>query len=356
MQQNDTEKRARRNRPFPTFALEDVLRIARTIHEVNSGLPMDRELLADAMRTRTTSSGFRMRLTSSSKYGLTEGGYRSDRISLTELGRAAVAPAGADELRDAYRAAATNPEVFRRFFAMLGGKPLPEDVYARNILARDMGVHPELTAECLDIAIANGRSADLVRVEDGRTIIVPGTTDLAEPIQAVEREAIAASPVETIKSPERPSAPVEVFPPRVFLGVAGISEVGDEIRRGLARLGVEIEYWAGSGDGAAMFLPAEVSASMEGCAAGIVIEGTAEGDDPTTADAVTKSTWLLVGAATAKYGPNVILIEAADGASAGLPVGRQIQHDPGNPEATVLATIMALSESGVIRVVSGQYN
>ncbi len=352
MPQSDSiEKRPRRNRPFPTFGLEDVLRIARTIHEVNSGLPMDRELLADAMRTKTTSSGFRMRLNSSGKYGLTEGGYRSESIALTELGRTTVAPASSDEQRSAYRTAATNPEVFRRFFSMLDGKPLPEDPYARNILARDMGVHPDLTGECLEILIENGRFADLIRVEDGKTIVVPGTTGAVA--NENRPEPVLDSPVEAKKSPMPPSTLVERFRPRVFVGVVGASDVGDSLRASLTRLGVDVEYWAGQTGGSAGFLPKEVSEAMEECAAGILIQGVADGSDPGAINATAKSTWLLVGAATAKYGRNVILVETAEAESAGLPVARQISHDSSKPEATVLSTIMALGELGVIRVVAG---
>ncbi len=350
MPQSETEKRPRRNRPFPTFKLEDVLKIAGTIHRVNSGLPMDRELLAAAMRTTTSSSGFRMRLTSSAKYGLTDGGYRDDRISLTDLGRAAVAPAGADEMRLAYRTAATTPEVFRRFYSMLAGKSLPEDVYARNILTRDLSVHPELTAECLDVLVANGRFADLVRVNDGTTFVVPGATSIAD---GKRSEVVADNAVQAKKSPRQSSAPVEGFRPRVFVGVAGESDVGDALRDSLTRFGVEVEYWTGPVGGPAVFLPSEVSEAMEGCAAGVVIEGSADDGTPGATDAVTKSTWLLVGAATAKYGPNVVLIETADGDSAGLPVSQHVRHDRAKPEATLLSAIMALSELGVIRVVPG---
>ncbi|HAL48425.1 MAG: hypothetical protein FI707_13720 [SAR202 cluster bacterium] len=351
MPQSASEKRPRRNRPFPTFGLEDVLRIARTIHEINSGLPMDRELLADAMRTKTTSSGFRMRLNSSGKYGLTEGGYRSESIALTELGRTAVAPASSDEQRSAYRTAATNPEVFRRFFSMLGGKPLPEDPYARNILARDMGVHPDLTGECLEILIANGRFVDLIRVEDGKTIIVPGTLGAAT--SENRSEPVSERPGEAIKSPVPPSTPVERFQPRVFVGVVGVSDVGDALRDSLTRLGVDVEYWAGHTGGPAGFLPTEMSDAMEDCAAGVLVQGVADGGDPGAINAAAKSTWLLVGAVIAKYGQNVILIEPAEYESAGLPVNRQVSHDSSKPEATVLSTIMALSELGVIRVVAG---
>ena len=85
-------KRTRINRPYPTHTLESVLSIARTIYEVNAGLSMDRLLLAAALGTTPSSSSFRMRLSSSEKYSLTDGAYNDERISLAPLGRSAVSP------------------------------------------------------------------------------------------------------------------------------------------------------------------------------------------------------------------------------------------------------------------------
>ncbi|MDP6716727.1 MAG: hypothetical protein QF368_19155, partial [SAR202 cluster bacterium] len=99
MNQDKSRKRVRINRPYPTHTLEDVLPIARTIQDANSGLPMDRELLASALGTTSSSSGFRMKLTSSAKYKLTVGGYSDENIALTPLGQQCVAPQGPAEAR-----------------------------------------------------------------------------------------------------------------------------------------------------------------------------------------------------------------------------------------------------------------
>ena len=73
-------------RPYPVHTLEEASIIASAIQERNSGLPFDRVLLAKALGTTPTSSGFTMKLNSSAKYGLTRGGYNDDRIELTPRG------------------------------------------------------------------------------------------------------------------------------------------------------------------------------------------------------------------------------------------------------------------------------
>ena len=109
------KRRTRVSRPYPQHRLEEVLEIARSIQEKNAGLPFDRVRLAKSMGTTPSSSAFMMKLNSSSKYRLTEGGYSDARISLTELGTRA---AQADP--EALVEAAMRPETFKAFYELLG--------------------------------------------------------------------------------------------------------------------------------------------------------------------------------------------------------------------------------------------
>ena len=49
-------------------------------------------------------------------YGLTEGGYNSDKVSLTELGRRCVAPTVEGDDVEARNEAAIRPQILRQFF------------------------------------------------------------------------------------------------------------------------------------------------------------------------------------------------------------------------------------------------
>ena len=133
------------------------MEIARSIHEKNAGLPFDRVRLAKSMGTTPSSSAFMMKLNSSSKYSLTEGGYSDARISLTELGTRA---AQADP--EALVEAAMRPETFKAFYELLDGKRIPGPDEASGIVVDDIGIPEHLTAEFLGIVVGNGELVGIV--------------------------------------------------------------------------------------------------------------------------------------------------------------------------------------------------
>ena len=210
-------KRTRINRPYPTHALQDVLPIAETIQEVNGGRPVRTGMLAESLGTSTKSSMLIQKLNSSAKYGLTNGAHTSEMIELTDLGEMLTAPGGPGERDEALRRAATNPDIFARFYEIYSGKRMPSDVYAANTLGRDLGLRRELTDECLHILRLNGLFAGIITDVDG--------------IQYV-----GSAPSETAETPEEADDPSEAFeghsdetqdsqdgspPGVVVLGVAG---------------------------------------------------------------------------------------------------------------------------------------
>ncbi len=164
-------KRTRINRPYPTHSIQDTLPIAETIQRVNGGRPVRTELLAGELGTSAKSSAFMQKLNSSSKYGLTVGSYSDEYIQLTELGEALTAPSSAQEKNDSMLEAVAKPDIFRKFYRMYAGKRMPEDIYASNTLAREMGVPWELTEECLGIIRRNGLVSGLVSDLRGELVV-----------------------------------------------------------------------------------------------------------------------------------------------------------------------------------------
>src|SRR2546430_1510877 len=76
----------------PAYSLGDALRVASAISE-NFGKAPTRPLrVAQAMNVSPQSSVFKVICGASIAYGLTEGGYNAAEVSLTALGRRAVAP------------------------------------------------------------------------------------------------------------------------------------------------------------------------------------------------------------------------------------------------------------------------
>ena len=164
-------RRTRLTRPYPVNTLEESLPIAETIQSVNGGHPVPTELLAEALGTTLKSSAFVQRLGSSARYGITVGSHTSEQIELTPLGESLTAPRDPEEKSRALRDAAREPDIFRKFYDIHSGKPLPEIPYASNTLVRELGVRHELTEECLRIIRSNGLLAGIVSDQSGSLIV-----------------------------------------------------------------------------------------------------------------------------------------------------------------------------------------
>src|SRR4029077_17344863 len=73
------------NRAFPAHSLEKALQIIQTIVENGASRPMDRLLLAQSINRTPSSSEFKKLLSSSLKYGLTEGTEKAEVVKPPNL-------------------------------------------------------------------------------------------------------------------------------------------------------------------------------------------------------------------------------------------------------------------------------
>lgn len=157
---------AGKRRNFPKHSLEASLVVAQKIQDEMGGKPMNRLLLADALGLSPSSSNFREILSSSYKYGLTEGTEKADQISLTAIGESA---AGTDAIKRlaALRSAALRSPVFGQFFKDYGNKKVPSAEMLPKVLHATYAVPKELTAECASLIDANGRFVEIIREISG---------------------------------------------------------------------------------------------------------------------------------------------------------------------------------------------
>jgi len=287
-------KRTRKVRPYPIDTLEDALAIARAIQDSNAGLPFDRVLLARVLGTTPASSSYTIKLNSAAKYGLTQGRYNDDRITLTPRGEAIVAPKRSDELEQALIEAAMQPEVFRRFYLTLDGKRLPEDQYAQNMLQREFGVDPELAAECLAIIKANGVYAGIIGEASGSLEVA--LKEAPVPGQVAIADAINTPPHSDI-SPRQP---------RIFVGESTSAQAVQLVKDVLDEFG--IAHGASARDsGDTQPVPAQASSIMRECTAAILVifnNDLSRDLDSTSAERVLYQ----AGAASALYGGAIVVL------------------------------------------------
>ena len=265
-------KRTRMVRPYPVYTLDGTLTVASAIQEMNAGLPFDRVLLAKALGTTPASSSFIMKLNSSAKYGLTEGGYNDDRIALTHRGESIVAPQRSAERQKALVEAALQPEVFRRFYQVLNGKRIPEDTYAQNVLQRELGVQAGLTAECLRIIHANGLFVGLV-TEVGGSLYVnrsgEATQRQADGAEAPLEAAVAENPPDIDKARDASEQEPQQSG-RIFIGHAGSPDVVDFIKTILDEFDIPYSVAESDYDGERP-VALEASQEMRKCDAAVLV-------------------------------------------------------------------------------------
>jgi predicted nucleotide-binding protein len=225
------EQVKKQTRPSSLFAqhrLEDAIKVAEAIENANAGQPYPPTDVAIALGRSPGSSAFQVMLSSSLKYGLTTGSYKSDKIALTPLAQQITAPTSADERRRALVTAALTPTTFRRAFDYYKGKKLPDTQYLMNTFTREFGIPADHAETCTEVFRANLHYVGLLRqaktgpwvsgdldaltqetvdhqIEDGDEIEDAGSSD------AEVSDVLTAPPITPQVSPEQPKRPQAIF-------------------------------------------------------------------------------------------------------------------------------------------------
>jgi len=151
------DKARRVERPFPRRSLEQALTVPMAIKVHNGGNPWTPDQVATAVDLSPKGNAFFYLTSASRTYGFTEGTRDAAAISLTDLGRAAVAPQTLEEQADAVRKAFFSVEVFQRVVDHFGGSKLPEKPFLTNTLEATFGLDPEIHDEFIEIFESNCR-------------------------------------------------------------------------------------------------------------------------------------------------------------------------------------------------------
>lgn len=169
---------------LPRKSLEQALRVARALREVYAGGPAQWPQIAEAMGISAGSQANKYFLWSAQAYGLVE--KDGDAISLSEIGRKALAPTNANEDKEALVRALMTPVVFSRFFTDYNGNPFPGEEHIGNVLELRYGVPRERVEEAKILMRENGMFVGLLRqTESGMVVrLDPATTGIPEPAES----------------------------------------------------------------------------------------------------------------------------------------------------------------------------
>ena len=195
--ESQAQKRKYTTTAFPKDTLKEVVQLAQAIQDNNGGQPYNRLDLASALNRSPEASQFRTLIISSGRYGLTQGGYKADKIGLTGLGSSIVAPRSEQEKNDGLAKALRSIEVFDKFFQRFDQSKLPKDELLRNTLTRDFGIPAEDAAACLkilkqnltDFGILVNQSGNMwVRMDKLSTSSTDIRTELSTELEGVSSE------------------------------------------------------------------------------------------------------------------------------------------------------------------------
>ena len=367
-------KRTRLNRPYPTQSLQDALPISQTIQDANGGNPVETGLLAESIGTSVKSSLFVQKLKSSSMYGLTIGAHTDETIELTDLGERLTAPASPEERAESIRQAALAPDVFRKFYAAYGGKPMPGDVYAANTLTRQLGLDARLADECLGIVKRNGLFAGVIEERAGALTVAPieRTGGRASEESAPYESTLFASAA-AARAGRESGGDVgdggDVHPQTLLIAAEPGDPAGEAALAVARGLGVEATSAALEPDGAAL-VSGEFAAALESARGCVFVFPNAaalsNGEDGESAvESARRSAraWASLGAALGRLGSRTVVIRpggesnangAASSASFQDLAGGSVAAVERSDGAALFAVLApALIQAGIIMVSVG---
>lgn len=146
----------------PSYPLEKALRVPQTICDNYAKHPTKPLRVAEGMGILPTSSSFRMLCGASIAYGLTQGGYNAETITITPLARKIFSPTNTGDDLQAKREAILKPRIVNEFLKKYNGSALPPENIAKNVI-EEMGVPQNRTQQTYDLILQNASYVGFLR-------------------------------------------------------------------------------------------------------------------------------------------------------------------------------------------------
>lgn len=305
-----SSNRGRDKSDFPKHSLEEAVRVVSSIETANAGQPLPPTDTAIAMNISPGSSAYRVLLSSSFKYGLSMGSYKSDYISVTTLGNSIVAPTSPESRQKAIVQAVLAPETFKSIYEYYKGKKLPEQQYFENAVTREFGVPKAQAAKCYSVFLANMEYAGLLRKASTGDWIssetIANKTSTPEPF-ADESEGMENN--EEVAVPTAPP-PIDNENRKVFITHGKDQKIVDQIKKLLTFGGFD-PVVSEENQTTAKPVPDKVMDDMRACSAAIVhvgAETTLLDSEGKEHQIINQNVLIEIGAAMALYNRRFILL------------------------------------------------
>lgn len=167
-QNGETRRRPRRTTLFPASTFEDALELAQAMYRFGAGQPVRRITLLDEMKKSPSSGATRQMITNSSKYGLTNGNYNAETLSLTPEGLQVVGDnvLPATRTRAKFELAISRIAVFNGLYQAYLDNRLPSQAVMVD-KAIELGVPNVDATECVETFTVNAKHVGVLRTISG---------------------------------------------------------------------------------------------------------------------------------------------------------------------------------------------
>jgi predicted nucleotide-binding protein len=306
----------------PNVTLEQSLKIAQGIWDHYAGKGAAPHNVAMALDLSPTSGGWRNLCGASMAYGLTEGGYAANEITLTELGRRIVAPTSEDDDSKALQQAALFPRVPGEFFRQYDRAKFPREDIAANILV-GKGIPKDRASALVSLIAENGKFVGFIKQTKTGPFVsldVPATTgNCDQPF--VEADDISQANNDNHNFDDQTSAlqlpTANVLPSgsnensnRVFITHGKNKDILEQIKE-VVELGGFDPVISIQQETAAKPIPEKVMDDMRSCGAAVIhvgSEGILTDKSGTEHPQINPNVLIEIGAAMALYRGRFILV------------------------------------------------
>jgi hypothetical protein len=310
---------------IPSCSLEKALNVATAIGENYGYKPSTPLQVAKALDASPVTSPFKMLTGASIAYGLTNGGYNADTISITPLGMRIVRPTSEGDDLTAKREALLKPRVIREFLQKYDTAPIPKDGIAQNVLM-EMGVPQERTADVLKLILEGAEAVGFLQTIKDRKYVELGNTSVPTSDEEKEEGTEVAEPTRTVSTlpppipiskspaPTTPASSIttttDARAKRVFITHGKNKELIEPIKKllSLAELEAVVSVQTQT---VSQPVPSKVMNEMRSCGAAIIhVDDERHITDKDGVEHIVLNDNVLIeiGAAMAIYGERFILI------------------------------------------------
>lgn len=163
-------RRRRAVRPFPAASFRQACELAEAMLEIGGGASEVRRVtLFDHLGRSPESGPSRQAVTNSARYGLTEGSYQAETLTLTHDGMRAVNldASPRERARAQFNLAIDGIPPFKALYERFSGNKLPSQQVMRDFLVGEQDISEEDAKEAVELFIVNAREIGLIQTLSG---------------------------------------------------------------------------------------------------------------------------------------------------------------------------------------------